>query len=544
MTPRTISRPTWPCVQSQHVVLPVLLDTIFALILAFPALAEIGDSKRPAIAKAVIISPTHPLSYAPSYSPPLQRTTRLHSTPPQTTVLVQTRHVICRDLHSSIYMRNRKQPSCSRKQNGPRKRTGCATCKGEYSESEDIAILTKDLDAHVKCTEEKPECRRCERLSLSCQYEFKLLWEEDALQRNIVHGRSGVWSRHGRPPILPPTRVQVDVQESNHQPTGNSSSLGWHFISYNQQDFVDGVPFSLLDDHLEDNEAFVNLDKDGSNGLQDENQVSLVSPQQMLTRMTCALALGILEVGGAVSTGTSLTNWIPTKDGTMDETLVLPYPHSIPLIGFSSSDSQLFSYYVQELSPKCSLSSHRNPYLNVLLPVAYSFEPLRHTLLAAAACQLFHYSGNRHFELQSLRHRSKAMRGLNEHLGKEDMDWSSLATMVMFCFRDITDGCEPSWITHLKMGLRMLKRIRATIKADANLRSFCEIYFVAHDVMGRAAWEHDVSEMQHYEWEQDECYQEVGERPDSRGFDANCFRLTQLWAVLVSLYHSSVRYPT
>ena len=66
-----------------------------------------------------------------------------------------------------------------RKQNGPRKRTGCVTCK----------------TAHVRCTEERPDCRRCTRLDLGCRYEIRLLWAEDARQRGIVHGREGVWSK-------------------------------------------------------------------------------------------------------------------------------------------------------------------------------------------------------------------------------------------------------------------------------------------------------------------------------------------------------------
>ncbi|KAF2032131.1 hypothetical protein EK21DRAFT_61631 [Setomelanomma holmii] len=65
-----------------------------------------------------------------------------------------------------------------RRQIGPRKRTGCITCK----------------DAHVRCTEESPHCRRCERLKLDCQYAFRLMWEADDAEKGIVHGRTGVWS--------------------------------------------------------------------------------------------------------------------------------------------------------------------------------------------------------------------------------------------------------------------------------------------------------------------------------------------------------------
>lgn len=89
------------------------------------------------------------------------------------------------------------------------------------------------------------------------------------------------------------------------------------------------------------------------------------------------------------------------------------------------------------------------------------------------------------------------------------MDWKSLATIVMFCFRDVTDGCEPSWITHLNMGLRMLKGLKCDTRTDADLRGFCEIYLVAHEVMGRTAWGRDNGLVEAHHWEMNEKYHQV-----------------------------------
>lgn len=47
------------------------------------------------------------------------------------------------------------------------------------------------LDKHVQCTEEKPSCKRCQRLGLKCQRGIKLLFREDAIQRGIQFGREG-----------------------------------------------------------------------------------------------------------------------------------------------------------------------------------------------------------------------------------------------------------------------------------------------------------------------------------------------------------------
>jgi len=64
---------------------------------------------------------------------------------------------------------------------------------------------------------------------------------------------------------------------------------------------------------------------------------------------------------------------------------------------------------------------------------------------------------------------------------------------VKSLYGQITDGCEPSWIIRLKMGLHALNNMLCTSEMDLDLRSFCEIYFVAHDVMGRTAWDKDAA---------------------------------------------------
>lgn len=64
----------------------------------------------------------------------------------------------------------------------------------------------------------------------------------------------------------------------------------------------------------------------------------------------------------------------------------------------------------------------------------------------------------------------------------------------------ISDGCEPSWIVHLNLGLKMLKQLGTTTKVDSDIRSFCEMYFVAHEVMGRTAWQAGTSENEDYAW--------------------------------------------
>ena len=278
-------------------------------------------------------------------------------------------------------------------------------------------------------------------------------------------------------------------------------SINSDFVNFGVADFVDGVPQVLLDEeHQQENQPrTVNAEHD-----HDPTASKDLAPSYLHQENLDVLAdhpnleEADEEIGRISCDDTLITHW---TDGFI--------PPAITVFDFTSIETQLLEYYVYSLAPKCSLSIDLNPYLDVLLPVACEFAPLRHTLLAASACQLYHISGENSFQVQSLRHRSKAIRGLNEHLARQKMDWQSLATMVMFCFRDITDGCEPSWITHLNMGLRMLRELKCGTRTDADLRSFCEIYFVAHEVMGRTAWENEDAKADVYEWERDEGYQEV-----------------------------------
>ncbi|ETN36914.1 uncharacterized protein HMPREF1541_07901 [Cyphellophora europaea CBS 101466] len=297
-----------------------------------------------------------------------------------------------------------------RKQNAPRKRSGCAACKR----------------AHVRCPEERPACARCSRLGHECLYETKLLWEDDAAQRNIAHGRAKetVWSH------------KTVAAENN---TGSSTTYQYQFLNTTVADFQsDPLSNSPESEHEEE-----------------EDDIEEVTRQ---ATWSC-----------------------------------IPVPPHSPYHG---SDAFLLDYYINELSPKCSLSSSNNPYLYTLLPVAAEFAPLRHALLAAAANEL-RLQQHIQYEKPSLNLRDAAIKGLRTHLQSQRMDWKSLAVMLMFCFFDISDGCAPSWMTHLRMGLRMLQALRTETSTDHGLKAFCEIYFVAHDVMGQTAWDDSTLAVDH-----------------------------------------------
>lgn len=311
-----------------------------------------------------------------------------------------------------------------RVQRAPRKRTGCATCK----------------NAHVSCTEEKPACKRCQRLSLECQYEFKLLWEEDALQRNIAHGRCGVWTRDGKKTEPTLSTLQLADEQEELAWISLSPKAEWSFTNFAPKDFFNGLPAALQHNVLPEQDFESETQRvHWSASIFEEPNVTGSSREPRRCAITDNNGPETTDANTIALMNTQETDLPATK--SIDIALPRLIPSCMPILSISKMDCQLLDYYIHELSPKCSLSAQLNPYLHTLLPVAYEFEPLRHTLLAASACQLYLASGDRQYELCSLDHRSKAIRGLNKHIYKNHVDWRSLATMVMFCFRDVRSSC-------------------------------------------------------------------------------------------------------
>lgn len=111
--------------------------------------------------------------------PTYPRATLDHSSPKEISPTPRYCGRACNQTAPSRYRMRRNQRS-----NGDaRRRTGCWPCK------------TK----HVRCTEEQPQCARCARLGVQCQYGIRLLWEDDAVERGILLGREGAWSKYGKP---------------------------------------------------------------------------------------------------------------------------------------------------------------------------------------------------------------------------------------------------------------------------------------------------------------------------------------------------------
>ncbi|KAL4995523.1 fungal-specific transcription factor domain-containing protein [Aspergillus recurvatus] len=155
-----------------------------------------------------------------------------------------------------------------------------------------------------------------------------------------------------------------------------------------------------------------------------------------------------------------------------------------PLHKFPETDSYLLDYFIRGISPSCSLSASHNPYVSLVIPLCFVSSTLRHALLAVAANQLC-LLGRSQFRQTACHHKDKALQGVRRELCTSLQDEGTVATVLMLCFQDISDGCSPSWMTHLRGGLQLLEyngRPRSS-----SLWSFFRMYFVAHDIMSRTA---------------------------------------------------------
>ncbi|KAL4891115.1 fungal-specific transcription factor domain-containing protein [Aspergillus ambiguus] len=297
-----------------------------------------------------------------------------------------------------------------------------------------VARFNRQLEGkHVQCTEEQPRCRRCERLNLYCQRGLRLIFREDAIQRGISFGREGKWSKR--------------VTECSDSTAMSNAVVNTFF----------GVP---LDQYI-GRWVFLN------SGIGDFARTP--KPHHRDPNGVC-LGIPLSET--------------PTHDEGDLPLVWTCLGH--PLVAYSKVEQYLLDYFIQGIGPSCSLSPLDNPYISHITPLAFEDESLRYALLAVAGNQLCLLGDNR-FQRETLLYKSRALKGLQRCISQGAMYDGSTATILMLCFHDISDECDPSWVTHLQAGLELVYQSPARCDGNQTLRRFFTMYFVAHDIMSRTA---------------------------------------------------------
>ncbi|KAL4967705.1 transcription factor domain-containing protein [Aspergillus stella-maris] len=169
---------------------------------------------------------------------------------------------------------------------------------------------------------------------------------------------------------------------------------------------------------------------------------------------------------------------------------LLPSYHAHPLHTFPETDAYLLDYFIRGISPSCSLSTSHNPYISLVIPLSFSSDTLRNALLAVAANQLC-LLGQPSLRQEACHYKHKTLQGLRQQIALNSHDEGTIATVLMLCFQDISDGCSSSWLTHLRGGMRLLSFDKALPVASPSLWGFFRMYFIAHDIMSRTASEED-----------------------------------------------------
>ncbi|KAA8648012.1 Zn(II)2Cys6 transcription factor [Aspergillus tanneri] len=303
-------------------------------------------------------------------------------------------------------------PSKQRINRKNRRRTGCHQCK----------------DKHVRCTEEKPRCQRCDKLGLKCDRGLKLMYQEDALRRGISFGRQGIWSKTQR---ADPISLSFDVGSGFFAIPLDQYIGRWIFLNTTPTDFAGDRSFSEEDDCVD------------------------VHRRELLTNaMVCP--------------GTQLT--------------ITSLGH--PLAAYSKTEAYLLDYFIQGIGPHCALSPNDNPYISLVMPLCFEYPSLQNSLLAVSGNQL-RLIGDTRFTKETLVYKSRAINGLHKAISQGIINDGVFATVLMLCFHDISDGCDSSWIIHLHAGLELIKYTSDNGYESSSLLKFFRMYFVAHDIMNR-----------------------------------------------------------
>ncbi|PLB43364.1 MFS general substrate transporter [Aspergillus steynii IBT 23096] len=304
---------------------------------------------------------------------------------------------------------------------------------------------------HVRCTEEKPRCRRCERLNLKCERGLRLMYQEDALQRGISFGRKGKWSKNnGKHELSSP----VHIEAASYTLPLDKYVGRWIFLNTTNSDFdIENHPSTVLEADEPTTEDLSELELE----------------YQYLDLMTSS------------------------------------FRH--PLAEYSEVESYLLDYFIHGIGPNCALSQVDNPYISLITPLCFVHPTLRNALLAAAGNQL-RLLGDTRFIKETLIYTSRALKSLNQAISQNRIDDGVIATVLMLCFHDISDECDPSWITHLHAGLELLNHTGSHCESPSLLK-FVTMYFVAHDIMSRTAAQSKTQVKRRYSWTENDDLDEI-----------------------------------
>lgn len=179
----------------------------------------------------------------------------------------------------------------------------------------------------------------------------------------------------------------------------------------------------------------------------------------------------------------------------------------------SSQEKSLLQYFIDAIGPTCicfptppstnlsintsndtltSSHSKANPYLHLIVPLAFQSQVVMDALIAASAHQLF-ILGNSKYEQLSDRYSERTIEQLSNTLRQKQRsqctDWDDfLAAVLMLCFKEISSNRDyRSWVSYLNCAKFFLKKFNSQ-RTFSPLYKFFARYFIIHEVIGGTAW--------------------------------------------------------
>ncbi|VUC24978.1 unnamed protein product [Clonostachys rosea] len=351
---------------------------------------------------------------------------------------------------------------------GSRTRTGCWSCRARG----------------VKCDEQRPRCQKCSKLDLTCQYGVRLQWVEDSIARGICHGRQGVWSS--------------DSGKLRRQDTSRGRSVK--------------VPSNALSPQPNPARFFINTSTDDIE--------FYVASQSQTRHSTDALLLSLRNEGGSrdlwepEDTDSSDNSGRQPVVGLSSEELLKLLQRSfsqqwkLPNLNVQSSaglvrplddyDGYILRFYDNDVCTRTTLLDDKtyNPLRFAVLPMISFSDTVLSAVLAISATKLAH--NDPRFRAKALRHRQEVISNLAKSLQTVNQQLvnylEALVSVIVLCWCDISDRCQPSWTNHL-MGISLLLDACPEDASDdpyaMKLIQFCRQYFVYHTVMAKATFSID-----------------------------------------------------
>ncbi|KAL1846783.1 hypothetical protein VTK73DRAFT_211 [Phialemonium thermophilum] len=328
-------------------------------------------------------------------------------------------------------------PTRSRRKGEVRTRRGCWKCR----------------ERRVKCPEQRPVCRHCERLGFVCAYDFRLSWQA----------------------VIVPDR---------HKPARRYHSVTvrhWMFLNSYHADFDESdadLPGSVF----------------GGSTVAESSSSLMASSPDASCSLTLSPCLSSLNPSSPL-----LSPLEPSR-----EMLCASSPAaSLSPLTLAGDDAFLWDYFDKFITPQCALDDSTNPYRSIVLRVAASSPegPLFQCILAASATQL-HNLGYTGFEARMWQCRARALSLLRQAVSATRDETGGpaasyhvacniMAPAVMLCFFEILGECSESWTVHANFAHSYLQRVTheaPQIPAEhRELLQFSAAYFTSHCVLAATA---------------------------------------------------------